>query len=288
MKQCYVAVNMCAPQVFTYLDYRLFLADWFAAQKHQNPRFSYRLFARRAGQSSPSLLHHVIEGKRNLTTTTTEAFCRAMELRRDEADFFTYLVQFDQTKTPEERNEVWRRISATRRFREARRIDGDSFQYLSHWYYPAIRELATCAGFRREPEWIAKNLEPPITEPQARKALEILLLLGLLTEGEEGKLVPAEASVATADEVQGLAAHNYHQGMLDRAKDAIDTFKPDERQFGSVTVAIKAERVPELKKEIAEFHKRMLDLCDASAEADRIYQLNVQLFPLSAPIAEES
>ena len=40
------------PKVFTYLDHRLFLRDWFEAKKALNHGYSYRVFARRAGFSS--------------------------------------------------------------------------------------------------------------------------------------------------------------------------------------------------------------------------------------------
>ncbi|MEO0606297.1 MAG: TIGR02147 family protein, partial [Myxococcota bacterium] len=72
--------TMGAPDVITYLDYRRFLHDWFEWKKTENARYSHRLFARRAGVRSPSLLLLVTEGKRNLTAVTTAGFCEAMGL----------------------------------------------------------------------------------------------------------------------------------------------------------------------------------------------------------------
>lgn len=273
------------PVVFDYLDYRRFLADWFKARKAANPRYSYRAFARRAGQKSPSLLHHVIEGKRNLTSATSDAFCRAMELKSGETDFFSYLVQLDQAKTDAERNQAWELIAATRRFREARRIEGDGFAYLSHWFYPAIRELAHRPDFRPEPEWIAATVRPRISPAKARRALEALLAMRLLVEDADGSVHPAEASVVTPHEVLGLAVHNYHKGMLDRAREAITGFDPEERHLGGVTVAVPESLVGRLKEEVAAFQERILDLCDRAEDpSDRVYQLNLQLFPLSASV----
>lgn len=239
------------------------------------------MFARLAGQRSPSLLHHVMRGERNLTPATTEAFARAMKLSVAERRFFGYLVQLDQAPTREARNTVWEQIAATRRFREARRVEGAGFEYLSCWYYPAIRELAHRPDFVADPAWIAATLSPRITRPQARRALEALQTLGMLVP-TDGTLRPADASVVTPHEVAGLAVHNYHHEMLARAGEAIGAFDPDERHLGGLTLAVPEELVPRLKEEVQGFLERLLNLCDAGEEPpDRVYQVNVQLFPLS-------
>lgn len=272
------------PLVFEYLDHRAFLNDWFAAKKSANSKFSHRMFARLAGQKSPSLLHHVMRGDRNLTPSTTVAFSRAMKLPAAEAEFFALLVRLGQAPTDEERNQAWDRIAATRRFREARMVEGASVEYLSHWYYPAIRELAYRPDFRDDPTWIGGALRPQVSAAKAARAVQTLLDLRLLERTEEGSLRAADATVVTPHEVAGLAAHNYHQGMLTRASEAIDAFDPEERQLGGLTVAVPQSLVPRLKQELAAFQERFLHLCDTETDpADRVYQLNIQLFPLSEP-----
>lgn len=280
-----------APDLFRYLDHRAFLADWFAWKKATNPRYSYRAFARMAGQRSPSLLLLVTQGKRNLTANTTAAFAGAMGLDADEAAFFTLLVQLDGAATDDERNALFRRISATRRFQAARSIEGSGFRYLYHWYIPAVRELAGCPGFDPDPAWIARTLCPRITVEQARRAMDVLRQLGMLTLDESGGVQLHDVSIVTPHEVAGLAVHNYHKGMLERARDAIEGFPPAERQLGAVTVRVPAARLPELKAAVTAFQDQFLDMADemaATAEDDealRVMQLNLQLFPLSGVCA---
>ena len=245
-----------------YLDFRRYLDDWFRAKKAGNPRFSHRMFARMAGQKSPSLALQVMRGERNLTPQTTEAFIRAMGLNADEASFFTDLVQLGQASTGDEQNRAWTRISASRRFREARKLEGQGVELLSHWYHSAVRELAHRADFERNPAWIARTMRPKITASQAKQAIALLLSLGLLVEDDDGGLVPADASVATPHEVAGLAARNYHRGMLELAIDSIESAGRDERHLGAMTVCIPVSLVPKLKREIASFQERLMDLCD--------------------------
>ena len=65
------------PDVFTYIDFRLFLKDAFEAVKARAPRLSYRTFAKKAGFSSPNFLQMVIQGKRNLNSTYAVAAAKA-------------------------------------------------------------------------------------------------------------------------------------------------------------------------------------------------------------------
>jgi uncharacterized protein (TIGR02147 family) len=276
-----------APDIFGYLNYREYLRSWFGWKKVTNQRFSYRLFARLSGQRSPSLLLHVIEGKRNLTPTLVTSYKKALKLSDEEGVFFEALVTLDQGGTPQARNRAWEKISATQRFRHARRLEGVSFRCVSHWYYTAIHELSRRPDFCADPAWIASMLRPAITAEQAETALSELLELGLLVEGADG-IVPADASVTTPHEVAGLAAHNYHDGMIRLAQESLTRFRPLERHLTGLTVAIPAALVPRLKQELAGVAERMLDLCDSNNDtADLVYQINLQAFPLSRAEANE-
>ncbi len=277
------------PTVYSYLDYRRFLTEWFAAKKAANSRYSYRVFARAAGIKSSGLFLEVAKGRRNLTGATTAAFAKGLKLSADERRFFGLLVQLSQAKTQDERNEAWSEISASRRFREARQLEGQGFDYLSHWYYPAIRELAQRPDFDADPEWVAATLRPAITPAKARNAMQALEQIGMLKRDKAGELQPAEASVVTPHEVFGLAVYNYHRGMIERATEALDEVAASERHYGAVTVAVPESLVGRLKDEIGAFQERILDLCDgASDDAGVVYQLNLQLFPLSRSSQEDS
>ena len=55
-------------QVFEYLDYRRFLADYYAHKKRQEYGFSYRVFARRAQCRSTNYPCLVIRHSRRLAS----------------------------------------------------------------------------------------------------------------------------------------------------------------------------------------------------------------------------
>lgn len=273
-----------APDIHAYLDYRRYLSDWFEAKKASNKRFSHRLFARKAGHKNPSLLLLVTQGKRNLSPTNVAGFGRALGLSADEARFFGHLVALEQASTADEQNEAWQHISASRRFREARALDGQGFEVISRWYHSALHELARRDDFEADPSWVARTLRPRITKTQARDALDLLFSLGMLERDEHGRVEPRDVSLATPHEVAGLAARNYHDGMLDLARQSITGSARDERHLCAVTVCIPRDLVPLLKREFDAFQERLLDLCDgAEGDREQVYQAHLALFPLSEP-----
>lgn len=269
------------PSVFEFIDYRAFLRVYYEAEKARRPAFSYRYFARRAGQASPNFLKLVIEGKRNLGKESVAAFATALDLDKEESIFFSDLVAFNQATTQEEKNRYFSRIAASRNFRKAGRIDGELFEYLSHWHIPAIRELTATPGFHEDPKWIAAQLRPAITAREASHALKVLLRLGLIRKAPDGTIERGDPSWTTGHEVQSFAVVNYHQEMLARASEAMTTVPQAERDVSSLTVCIKASTVAEIKRRMHAFNEELLALCDADQEPEVVVQIGLQCFPLS-------
>ncbi len=276
------------PSIFEYLDYRLFLREIYQYEKARRPQFSFRFFSRQAGFSSPNFLKLVMDGQRNLGKDSVERFCKALHLGAEEARFFGDLVALNQAASNDEANRAFERVSQSRRFQKARKIDGGMFEYLSNWYYPAIRELAGRSDFRDEPAWIARQLVPRITTAEAKTALKLLFELGLLVRGEEGRVVRGDPSLTTGHEVQSIAVVNYHRQMLERAAGSMELVRREQRDVSALTVCISAGTVTELKERIHRFRDELLERCDADPKGHAVYQLNIQLFPLSQPEEEPS
>ena len=270
------------PNVYEYLDYRIFLSDWFDAKKKENSRYSHRLFVRQTGQKSPSFLADVIKGRRNLTLEASTSFCRVMKLNRSERRFFLLLVDFLQADSDEEKAQAWKSIAATRRFQDARQLDGEAFEILSHWQYTAVQQLARRSDFRLDPQWIGKNVSPPIPAKQARKAVETLFGAGLLIRDERGRIRATESDLITPAEVLGLAVRNYHRSMLNLAVEAIDRFPARRRNYQGITVAVPKGLVKEISARLEELSVELHAMCeDVDEEPDEVLQINLHVFPLS-------
>jgi uncharacterized protein (TIGR02147 family) len=265
--------------VYDFLDYRAYLRAYYEAAKRTRPSFSFRLFSKLAGLRSPNFLKLVIDGERNLGAR----FAGALGLDAADSEFFADLVAFGQAQTMAEKNRAFERIAASRRFRQARRIDGELFAYLSHWYNPAVRELAARADFREDPRWIAAELRPAISVTEAADALKLLLSLGLLVrDSETGRIVRGEPTLTTEHEVSALGAAAFHRQMLERAGQSIELFSRDKRDLAALTVCVSPKTAALVKERIHQFREALAEICDSDDEGRVVYQLNVQWFPLSS------
>lgn len=271
------------PDIYTFLDYRAYLSAYYDAAKANLPAFSYRYFARKAGYASPNFLKLVIDGKRNLGADSIPRFTKALQLDGDEGRFFGDLVALEQAATDAERNEAYERVAASRTYRDACRIDAGFFDYLSHWYHPAIREMVLRPDFREDPAWIAAQLVPPIRPEDAAHSLTLLQDLELLVRDEAGALSHHDPTLTTGHEVRSLAIANYHRQMLQRAGESIELVDRELRDISALTMVISAETVGEMKARIHAFRERMLDLSLRDENPQAVYQLCVQLFPLTRP-----
>ena len=274
------------PSVFEYVDYRAFMRDHYAACKASLPHYSFRYLARKAGFTSSNFIKLVMDGQRNLGPQAIEKVAKALKLSAEGAVFFETLVQLNQAPTVAERNRAFERVAANRRFRAAKKLDGPLFDYLAHWYYPAIRELAARPDFEEDPQWIAKAITPEIEPRQAKSALKSLENLGLLVRSSEGRLVRGEASLTTGHEVRAVVIPAYHLQMIERAGSSVTTIPPEERDVSALTVCIREASLADVKARIRRFREELMERCDSEAEPERVYQLCIQFFPLSVKKAK--
>ena len=204
----------------------------------------------------------------------------------DEARFFRDLVAFAQASLDTERNEAFERISSSQRFRAARHLDQSMFEYLSRWYHPVVREMVSRPDFQEDPAWISQQLFPSISKEEATASLELLLELGLL-EHADGKLRRAENTWSTGHEVRSLAISNYHRQMMTRAMESIESVDREWRHLSAITGCISSAKVPELKQRIQSFREMIIHLLEETDDfPEHVYQLNIQLFPLTRPEQE--
>lgn len=268
------------PDIFEYLSYRAYMRSFYDAAKQHMKRFSHRCFAQKAGFSSSNFLKMVMDGDRNLGPDSAHRVGEAMGLSAAEQRFFMLLVDFEQATDPDERARVMESIAATRRFMEAKPIDGMLYEYLSQWYNLAIRELAGRPDFKDDPAWIASQLRPTISVTKAQKSLELLVELGLL-ERVDGVVSRGEPSLDAGHEVQVVGVRQFHRQMLERAAASIDEVASTERDISAITVCVRADSVAEIKSRLRDFREKLMAYCDEQQDPDVVYQFNMQLFPLS-------
>jgi uncharacterized protein (TIGR02147 family) len=281
-----------APDIFSCLNYREYLARWFAARKQLQSGYSGAMFAKKARISSHTLLGMVIRGERNLSYETTRGFIRALGLKGKEALYFEKLVFFAQSKDSEDRAYYLDQLSSISQGEGKKLITRikDHASYFSHWYVVAIRELVGVQGFQPDPEWISKKLKRKITKVQAKEAWDLLLHLAMVERvtgpisGDDGKenYRIVSPSIDIDPGVIDFALRNYHKEYLERAKAAIDGESIDERELSSLTLSISNQDLPHLKERIKEFRKNLNhEFPTGSGDRSHVVAVNLQALILT-------
>jgi uncharacterized protein (TIGR02147 family) len=94
--------------------------------------------------------------------------------------------------------------------------------------------------------------------------------------------------VTTNRQWRSLAVKAFQAETIKLALESLDRHARPRRDISTVTVSIAEKDLPTLRERIAEFRNDILKMAEASAETDSVYQLNVQLFPLSEDEGGES
>jgi uncharacterized protein (TIGR02147 family) len=278
---------MNQPVLSEYLDYRAYLKDMFSFMKKSNPHFSYRYFSRVAGFASPNFLQLVMSGKRNLTPESAAKICKGFNLKKSEREYFENLVWLNQSNNHEDKNHYYKKIVNLKGNPQVRKLDKAAYEYFSQWYYPAVRELIVLGNRKWTPERITEAISPKITIKEAEKAIKALFELNLISVNEEGEYRQNEAFLTTGPEVQSLAVANFHKSMMKLGTESIDAHSHEKRDITSLTVSIKSDRIVELKALLAKTRRDILKEYCSDNECDTVYQLNMQLFPLSGTVIKE-
>lgn len=194
------------------------------------------------------------------------------------------LFSFNQATSDEQRNVFHQRLSRFARFRSSQRLDLAQKAYHDSWYIPAVRELVACTHFVEDSAWIAATIFPKITEKQAKHALDVLLELQLVERDEQGHLRQSTRAVSTGEQASGLYIRNYHTEMMQRAMACMHDTPAKDRYISALTLSASESTIALVRQRVLEFRKELVALCDADPDPARVIQLNLQLFPLSAPL----
>jgi uncharacterized protein (TIGR02147 family) len=273
-----------------YLDYRQYLRDQFAEQKARNPRYSQRVFARKAGLTSTGFYSEVLNGKRQLAPAAVLRFAKALKLSAPEQAYFESLVAFNQAKTVEERNHHFAKLAGQRGAR-ADVVGAERYEFYRSWYHAALRELIAVRPTRGRTQddfaRLGQSLEPPIPAAKVKRSIDLLLRLGFVVRGENGILMQAAPVITTGvlakAQPTALDVDNFQAETLGLARKALDRQPRGQRDFSTLTLSLSAAGAEAAHAEIAALRKRLLALAEKDAQADRVRQFNFQSFSLSRP-----
>ena len=274
-------------RITEFQNYRVYLQAFYLHRKRSLASgYTYAQFAKEARIKSPNYLKLVIDGKRGLTSENIVKFSKALQLDSDDRDYFEALVQFNQAKSPIEREFYQDRLSrissrVLRSNQQLRTLQEYEFEAISSWLHHAVLTLASFKRFVPRPEWISARLQGQTTPSEVASILETLIRIGALEQQVGGKLKRVHRQLKTQPELARDSAKQFYMGLLARATKSLTLTPSDQREFGAYLVGLSPEQIPELKRRVRTFLSELNEWALENSQPNQVYALSFFGFPLS-------
>lgn len=273
------------PVVYEYLDYRKYLQDYYAVRKNANPNFSYRTLSDKMGFKTKDFIHRVMRGERNLTQQSIPKVCLGIGFTKKEAEFFGVMVQFCQCVDSTERETHFERLQSmlkTSKFAESQHMLAHrQYMVYSEWRHLAVRSLIGMHGFNGDYDALGAMVNPSITATEAETSVRLLEECGLIEQSKTGTWTLVHKTITTGDIASRLALRGFHQKCIALGASSIDRDSSDERNISGLTIGISHKTFERIVDRINSFRKEIAQIASEERDADRVYQFELMLFPMS-------
>jgi len=274
---------MNEPSVYSYRDFRRYLADWQVWAQSGNPELSKSEVSRRLGlPRTRSYFTDVLSG-RKVSGAFVDRFLRVLGLERDEARYFRTLVRFNQAGTPEDREIAFDELVGQTRIQRTA-LELSAYRYYRHWWVGAVRALLATGDFTEDPVPVSRALKPAVTPGQAREALELLLELGLAERDARGFVRPTDRHLATPEASRDDFVKQLQIQQMGVVQSSLLAGDDPHRRVVTNTVSLSAEAAALLLERVDNFRRSVAAIVQQDPDpADRVLQITLSLVPLTTP-----
>ena len=262
-----------------YQNYREFMCDYYEERKRTSV-FSWREFSRLAGFTSSNYLQLVCNGKSRLSKNGVERVASAMELEGVDRDYFRAMVLFGDAKNDAKKTQAFNEMQKIAKENHLRVVDAEAFKYFESWVNPVMRELAPIMPGAKPLE-LARQCYPVVSAAEVRHSLDFMCHADFLKKVGEDAYEQTEKVVTGSSEAIPLALRSMNRQMSKFATEAIDEIPPEKRLITGVTLGISEATYKWLVEKLESLRQQVVAMAAKETEYDKVYRLNLQLFPLT-------
>lgn len=271
--------EVAIPDILGYLDYRVYLKDWYEARKRREKGFSYRILAREVGYRSHAFFSLVLQRRSNISMEVAMGFADCIGLKGREREYFLLLVSCNQEELPSQRKILFQRLQELNGS-PATPLREDQDAFLASWRHAALREMLSIEPFQGgEAPW-GERMIPPATASEVRDSLDLLLALGLAHRTARG-IVRTDPRLVTGTNYTEEATRGFMRQVHQLGGEALERFPRAERHHGWATLSVSAATLETMRAELRALVQRFLTLAEKDDSPDRVMQLNLEFFPLA-------
>jgi len=267
--------------IYEYIDPAKFLSDALEEKKERNSSFSLRSWAMQLGMKSHGPLHAILKGQRNIPKKLVVTLVKNLKLDVKEAKYLDALVDYQRSKTDEERAQWMKRLGELSPKISREINDYEVFNYINDPLHFIIAEMTQLKGFKKQLGWIKQKLRTSISLKEIEEVLARLQKLEIL-EDSGNRFIKHVQHIYSSNEIISKAIQAYHIKMCDMAKEEISQQVVAEREYNGISFNIKKSDLPKIKESMRKFTDQIVEDFEADAQkGDATYHLNVQLFNLT-------
>ncbi len=279
------------PVLAEYTDFRQYLKDVYehkrATESTGLRSYSYSTFSAAADIKSPNYLKLIIEGRRNLSEDMTVRFAKALRLGRDEISEFKALVRYGQATQPIERNHFLKELADLRARRELDRgrIDQRSWDKVPSWIGWVLYAMADQRGVEFDAEQLLRLFRLKASTDDIRDSMRKLFESGELIRNEaSGEVTKPREMIEAPQDLPVALIRKLQAELIYLGIESLFNDSPKDREFGALTMALTQEEFEQVRFDVRQLRKRLhkdVSVKRKSSKGDRVYQLNIQLFPVT-------
>lgn len=281
------------PTVGESMDYRKFLEDFYLYKRELTKRdlrpYSYAMFSAAANIKSPNYLRMIIEGKRNLSEDMIGKFAKAMGLNREETQDFKLLVLYNQATDPAERNLLLKQLSEYRVSQKLKSgaIDRKTWEKIPSWISWILYAMIDQTGVKFDAAELRELLRKKASTDEIEAAMKTLIDTGEIELDEAGVAKKARNLIESPEEVPVALVRKLQAQLMYLGMESLFNDSPLDREFGTLTLSLTQSEFEELKFKLRQMRKAVHkdnSIRRNESKGDRVYQLNLQLFPVTNPV----
>ncbi len=269
------------PDIYEYLDYREYLNAYYLFRKEESDHFSLRSFGRMVDLDA-SYLAKILGGTRHVAPRSVETMSSYLKLDDQQNTYFEHLIQFNKARTESQQREFFQKLLLIRK-KFSKNLEEFQFSFYQKWYHVALRNILEFYPFHTGDsiQELAQQFTPPITVKQAQESIDLLVKLDLIRINENNRYVLTDTAISTGESWSSLAVNDFQRETIRLCGDAIATHPREERDISTVTMNITETEFQMVRSMIKEFRSSVISLANSVETPNRVYQLNMQMIPLS-------
>jgi uncharacterized protein (TIGR02147 family) len=267
------------PNVFSYSDFRRYLADIFEYEHDLDKSFNKAFVCRELGlPNTRSYFRDVLTGK-IVSDVKIPLFIRLFGLNSDEAPYFRVLVKFNQCEEPDEKEMLFDQLVALNRTPH-KEISAKGYVYFKEWHHSVIKALLEVIDFTDDYAGLGMMVVPPLKPHQVKESIQLLLELGLVAKNRNKFLKPTDKVIATGPFSQSDIVKQYQIKSLDVVRATFFRNGNQPKRIMTKTISISQEGLARIIKKMEKFSSEVRSIVHKDEKkADCVYQLMIILNP---------